>query len=289
MNKLFNNILVPVDFSNASELAIEKAIDIANHFKCNIHLVFAPANRIGKKYGQRSSSNNGSTIDGSTVDRSTVDAEARLSQLQNRYTTQLHPGLLIHSSLRKGNMNRAVIEYTLRHNIDLVIIGKSGGLVRNLISGTYSINEITKHIECPVLTVRKDTASDKWMNIVLPVCSVLPIRKIMFASYLARKYNSRIHLLAMADDENGKSADSNKYLSKAYQLLRDNTNLMIECHMIRGHNIADTTLRFAQKINADLIVINPGQESRLPGFVNKLLDGSLFSNSKIPVMTISAV
>jgi nucleotide-binding universal stress UspA family protein len=279
MNKLFNNILVPIDFSDVSELAIEKAIDIANHFNCHIHLVFAQTNPVGKRSGKFTKSVTGST----------ADAEARLYQLQNRFTYQLQPGLLIHSCLRRGNRSRAVIDYTLRHNIDLVVLGRATGLVSSLINGRYNINEITNRIDCPVLTVRKDTANHKWMNIVLPVCSMLPIRKIMFASYLARKYNSRIHLLSIADDNNENMEGGNQYLYKAYQLLRDNTNLMIECHTIRGHNIADTTLRFAQKINADLIVVNSGSESRLPGFVNKLFDGSLFSESRIPVMGISTV
>ncbi|HTE26690.1 universal stress protein [Flavitalea sp.] len=289
MNKLFNNILVPIDFSEVSELAVEKAIDIANHFKCNIHLVFAETNKIGTQSGQLQKNVNRSG--------SAADAETRLFQLQNKYTYRLHPGQSIHSSVRKGNRNRAVIEYALRYNIDLVIIGRVTGVVRNLIIGRYRINEITKQIECPVLTVRKDAAHDQWinsanhqwMNIVLPVCSMLPIRKIMFASYLARKYNSKIHLLSIAGDEKEEDADHNQYLYKAYQLLRDNTNLMIECHTIRGHNIADSTLRFARKINADLIVVNPGKESRLSGFVNKLFDGSLFTESGIPVLTISAV
>ena len=111
----------------------------------------------------------------------------------------------------------------------------------------------------------------------------------MFASYLAKKYNSKIHLLSIAADERESEADRNQYLYKTYQLLRDNTNLSIECHTIRGHNIADSTLRFARKINADLIVVNPGKESRLSGFVNKLFDGSLFTESRIPVLTISKV
>ncbi|MBC7826233.1 MAG: universal stress protein [Chitinophagaceae bacterium] len=279
MNKLFNNILVPVDFSDVSELAIEKAIDIANHFKCNIHLVVAETNSIGRRKRQFNKS----------INRIAADAEASLYRLQNKFTFRLHPGLSIQSSLRKGTRNRAVIEYTLRHNIDLVIIGRSTGVMTKLMGSSYDTAEITKHIECPVLTVRMNTSNDQWLNIVLPVCSMLPVRKIMFACYLARKYNSKIHLLAIAGDEIETDTERNQYLYKAYQLLRDNTNLVIECHTIRGHNIAESTLRFAQKINADLIVVNTGQESRLSGIVNRIFDGSLFSESKIPVMSVSSV
>jgi K+-sensing histidine kinase KdpD len=111
----------------------------------------------------------------------------------------------------------------------------------------------------------------------------------MFASYLARKYDSTIHLLSITADVLDPDTSKNQYLQKAYQLLRDNTNLSIECHTMRGHNIADSTLRFAEKIKADLIVVNPGEESMLSGFFSKLFRGFLFNESRIPVMTISAV
>jgi nucleotide-binding universal stress UspA family protein len=274
MNKLFNNILVPIDFSDVSELAIEKAIDIGNHFRCNVHLVFVQAQGLLiKQPGQLTRSLQGRP----------ADAEAKLYQLQNKFTYQLHPGLSMHACIRRGNRTRTVVEYALRHHIDLVIIGRT----TNLFPGNYNIREITRRIECPVLSVRRDSPQQGLSNIVLPVCSMLPIRKIMFASYLARKYNSKIHLLAVAGEGEDERADRNQYLHKAYQLLKDNTNLNIECHTMRGHNIAETTLRFAEKIDADLIVVNPGNESKLSGFINKVFDGSLFNESKIPVMTIS--
>jgi nucleotide-binding universal stress UspA family protein len=279
MTKLFNNILVPVDFSDACELAIEKAIDIANHFRCNIHLMFAE--REGLFGGKQ-------TFLTRSLSGDISDPEARLYYLQNKYTYQLDAHLLIHSCVRRGNMNRSVTEYALRHGIDLVIVGKSHSNGFIWFTPTFDVNIITNRLECPVLCVQTFVGNERWNNIVLPVSSVLPIRKIMFASYLARKYNSSIHLLGVTSDDDHKNADDHQYLHKAFQLLRDNTRLNIECHTIRGRNIAEATLRFAQKINADLIVVNPGRESRLSGFLNKVFKGSLFSESRIPVMTISA-
>ncbi|HVK48305.1 MAG TPA: universal stress protein, partial [Pseudobacter sp.] len=66
-----------------------------------------------------------------------------------------------------------------------------------------------------------------------------------------------------------------------------NTNLNIECHTIHGGNIADTTLQYATDINADLIVVNPGKEMLLSGFVNRLFARLLFNESRIPVMTVA--
>ena len=279
MNKLFNNILVPVDFSVASEFAIEKAIDIANHFRCNVHLLTAGNGRVINQAHTSKTNTSGDAAAG----------ETRLLQLKNKYLSQLEPGLSMYTAVRVSSNNRAVTEYIAVQQIDLVILGTRISLLSKIFGTGYNLSHISRRVDCPVLSVRKDAGHERWMNIVLPVCSMLPIRKIMFASYLGRKYNSRIHLLSIAGDEINDNPERNEYLYKAYQLLRDNTRLTIECHTIRGHNIADTTLRFAQKINADLIVVNPGNESRLSGFFNRALNGNIFNESRIPVMTVSAL
>jgi hypothetical protein len=122
-------------------------------------------------------------------------------------------------------------------------------------------------------------------NIVLPVTNVLPLRKIMFATYLARYTNACIHLVAL-NDTGGKELNDQACLFKTYQLLKDNTNLAIECHPVDGYNIADTTLEYAEKVKADLIVIEPGKEATLPGLLNNIFSRFLFSASRIPVMAV---
>jgi hypothetical protein len=109
----------------------------------------------------------------------------------------------------------------------------------------------------------------------------------MFASYLAKQFNSRIHLIAISNKHKKAEPDDTIYLYKAYQLLRDNTNLRIECHTVAGENLADSTLEYAQKVDADLIVVNPGKESLLPGFLNRFFTRFFFNEPGIPVMTIS--
>ncbi len=39
MQKLFNKVLVPVDFSTQSKKAIERAVEIAKLYHCSIHLL----------------------------------------------------------------------------------------------------------------------------------------------------------------------------------------------------------------------------------------------------------
>lgn len=279
MNKLFNNILVPVGFSKDAEGAIDKAIEIANQFHCNLHLLHIEEPGLFSRTHRK-------IYNWAKEDRF-ENSETRLYNLQNKYTYKLNPGLLIQASLRIGDTEKNIAEYTIKHEIDLVVIGKLSFYSRLNFMRTLNINRLSRKIDCPVITVKTKPSSEKWSNIVLPVNAILPIRKIMFASYLAKKFNSRIHLIAISNKHKKAETDDTIYLYKAYQLLRDNTNLRIECHTVTGENLADSTLEYAQKVDADLIVVNPGKESLLPGFLNRFFTGFFFNEPGIPVMTVS--
>lgn len=280
MNKLFNNILVSVDFSKESEEAIKEAIEIANRFQCNIHLLHVVAPRLFSIQKRKPDS---------WKNESSVDThEAKLYALHNRYTYQLDAGLVMQASLRNGDVETSIVEFTMKNQIDLIVIGKAKFFSLLRMVKPLNITRLSKKVNCPVFTVQPKTKKKNWNNIVLPVNADLPIRKIMFASYLAKKFNSRIHLIAMKHNAQS-GPDATVYMYKAYQLLKDNTNLRIECHTVQGENLAESTLRYAQKVDAGLIVVNPGKESFVSGFLNRFFAAFFFNDKGIPVMTVSPI
>lgn len=277
MQKLFTNVLVPVDLGRQSVSAIRKAITIANQFQCNIHLLYVEKAILPPEKQLLQVLSEGE-ID---------DTEKELWQLKERYTNRLEIGLQFHTAIRKGNKEQQIVEYALLHQIDLIIVGKPTRVLAANLFRSVNINRLSRKAGCPVLTVKTAATFDSIRNIVLPVDAHLPIRKIMFASYLARHYNARIHLIALSEPYPRAKVEDMVYLYKSYQLLRDNTNLNIECHTVPGGNIADTTLEYARQIDADLIVVNPGKELLLSGFINRLFARFIFNESRIPVMTVA--
>ncbi|HYC29347.1 MAG TPA: hypothetical protein VEB42_11030, partial [Chitinophagaceae bacterium] len=95
-----------------------------------------------------------------------------------------------------------------------------------------------------------------------------------------------IHLISLSTN-NAAAQKRYVYLEKAYQLLRENTNLPIRCKMVVGENIADTTLEYARNVEADLILVKAGDESLLSGPMNRLFSKFLFNRSTIPVITVA--
>jgi hypothetical protein len=63
--------------------------------------------------------------------------------------------------------------------------------------------------------------------------------------------------------------------------------LNIQCAFQDDPDTAAGTLAYARDIHADLIVVNPGKESRLKGWWNRLQGKYLCRESDIPVLTVS--
>jgi nucleotide-binding universal stress UspA family protein len=270
MEKLLKQLLVVVDFSDKSRQVLDSIIPMANELKCDIHLLYIVQPSVLPF-----------TINSHQIIAVKSDqiawATSRMMALQGEYIPLMDKGRFIYSHVAEGGMERTIRTFTMKHEIDLAILTYRRRFAWSKWLNRININRLTKKIQCPILNIPESTSIHHIRNIVLPVTNVLPLRKIMFASYLAQYHDARIHLVALKD---------NSYLYKSYQLLRDNTDLAIECHPVSGENIANTTLQYAESVKADLIVVQPGKEAELPGILNSIFSRFLFSASRIPVMAV---
>jgi nucleotide-binding universal stress UspA family protein len=276
MKKLFSNILVPVDVNTPCEFVIREAIELARPFECNVHLLFMLPGP-GHKY-----------TNPLAWFKNEEDINQRILKLYSGYIMHLPPPLRLYTSVEKGRQETIITNYAIKNHIDLVVLGKTHPLIATGWFMHSGINRLSKKTGCPVLTLQSRANLDSVRNIVMPVSpSFLPIRKLMFATYLAKKYNSRLHLVTLSGSHSHPDTDGNAYLLKAYRLIRDNTEVPVECKTLPGENIATITLQYAKDVKADLIVINPGKESLLSGFINRIFSRFLFNESRIPVMTVA--
>jgi nucleotide-binding universal stress UspA family protein len=275
MQKLINHILAPIGAGRRSALVAEKAVRMANHFQSSLHLLYAENTALVPFLGAPDENQRGNT-------------RYKLSELEQRLRPLLEPGLPFHISSVRGDVERKISEYAIRHFIDVMVLGNTGNSLPGNLFGSLSINRLARRTKSAILTVNDGPVLEKVQNIVLPIEAHLPMRKVMLASYVARKFNARIHLIGLTRRNPLSSVNDALYLYKTFQLLRDNTNLAVEYHILPGENIADKTLEYARSIGADLIVVNPGKELLLSGFINKVFARFIFNESAIPVMTINA-
>ncbi|MGC4038138.1 MAG: universal stress protein [Chitinophagaceae bacterium] len=275
-NNLYN-IMVPVDFSGKNKWAIAKAIELANTFHCNIHFVhvlhkpvipFIPIDKTDF-----------------TPYESTADlhlCRKKLEMLKASYSNQLCGNGKIEISVMQGTPGKRYSNYIRQYEMDLVITGLSKfNLIQRIIS-SISISRLVRKTNIPVLAVRSSGLISHFKKIVLPLHKDVPLRSIKMATMLGRHFKSTVYLVSLRNNEPGQP----NLLSNALEVIQSLSTIPVQSILLEGQNLAKSTLDFSKKINADLIMVNPVKEFRLPGLWNRITNKILSYGSKIPVMTM---
>ncbi|HVZ57054.1 MAG TPA: universal stress protein [Chitinophagaceae bacterium] len=277
-NKLYN-ILVPVTFSARDKWAIAKAIELANNLHCNMHLVHVLHRPLLPLM----------PLDRSAVTpyESSSDRHAcrmRLERLKAWYSSQLCGEGRIEYSLLEGHPHARLTRYIRQYDIDLVVIGLSKFNLLQRIISSVSISRLARKTQVPVLAVRSSGLVCHFKKIVLPLHEDLPLRSIKLATSLARSFKSTVYLLSLRRPEDANHPRD--ILDHALEVIQSLSTIPVQCIFLEGKNLAKSTLEFSRKINADLILVNPVKEFRLPGFWNRLTNKLLSYASRIPVITL---
>ncbi len=279
MQKLFTKILVPVNFNRNTGLALDKAIQLANYFDCDIHLIHVqtPTATFPFLY-------NGS-FPGSRIRESGKKYESQLKELEDWCKVKLQDGLLITSSIVMGNWQSVLKQTIIAEHIDLVIVPRNRIKFSTALIQQIDLNRLSQQSQCPVLTVTRSFNVNHLQNIVVPINDFLPVRKLSIATYMCRLARGSIHMLGSGGNSYG--GRERRCLKKAYQLLSDYGHIKIHCSLPENYYNPAGILAYARNVKADLIVVNTGKESLLKGWWNRLRGKYLYNESDIPVLTIA--
>ncbi|MBL7742240.1 MAG: universal stress protein, partial [Chitinophagaceae bacterium] len=244
-NKLYN-ILVPVDFTGRNKWAIAKAIELSNSFHCNVHLVFVKSSRYSFF----------------EMNISTENSLKKMEELKDTYRRQVCGEGKLEISVLSGNKQRQLATYIRQYEMDLVITGPSRFNVLHRIASSVSISRLARKTNIPVLGVRPGGLVCHFKKIVLPIAGEIPMQQIRLAALLGRAFKSTVYFVSLrkhADDKNANIID------KALEVVQSISVIPVQCFLLEGQNLAKSTLEFSKKINADLIMVNPIKDFRLPG------------------------
>jgi len=267
-NKLYN-ILVPVDFTAKNKWAIAKALELSNTFHCNVHLVYV----------------NGKNNSSTGVNKSQDLIFRKLDHLKSLYKHQLCGDGTLEISVLNGNMQQQLTNYIRQYEMDIVVVGLSKFNLLDRIASSVSISKLAKKTQVPVLGVRASGLVCHYKKIVLPVSGELPMRQIRLAALLGRAFKSTVYFVSLRKHVDGKNQN---VIDMALELVQSISTIPVQCFLLEGQNLAQSTLEFSKKINADLIMVNPVKDFRLPGLWNRITNKLLSYGSKIPVVTVAA-
>ena len=276
-------ILIPIDFSQTSLLAIEHAAFTAQLFKAEIVLL-----HVVEKYWE-----NFSVITPELVVEVPNDfmesIEKRLEEIASNIRTK--NGVKSTCITTSGNIFSEIMNVSNEQKIDLIVMGTHGtsGIAEFFVgSNTYKV--VTKSI-CPVLSVQSNATQLGYKNILLPIDDSAHSRqKVNHAIVLAKHYASKLHVLGLGDKDYDNS-ELTKFDLKLNQIQEyiQKCGLICDKTIVNGTNQAKTTLEFANNSNTDLIVIMTDQEENITGRLMGTYAQQIINHSKIPVLSVHPV
>jgi len=272
-------ILIPIDFSETSMLAIEHAGFTAQLFKAELVLL-----HVVEKHWEQFS---------------IVAPELRVSppsDLMNAIEKKLGEvattirskyGVKSTTVLTTGNIFNEILSISKEQSVDLVVMGTHGisGFVEFFI-GSNTFKMVTQS-DCPIISVQVHSNRLGFKEILLPIDDSAHSRqKVNHAIVLAKHFASKIHILGLADSDD--ETERKKFEIKLDQIEEyiKKCDLPYSRKTVDGTNQAKTSYDYAKSINADLIVIMTDQDENITGRLMGTYAQQIINHSKIPVLTI---
>lgn len=262
-------IIVGIDFSNGSLTALRLACDIANRVHANVRMIW-----VKKKF---------------------ADEEAARKQLQclaDEYSKKLK-NTNIDYVLREGKVFVAISALVREDGADLVVIGThgEGGFEEKFAGGnTY---KIAVDSPAPVLMVRENFNFDKPLErLVMPIDSSASTRqKVPWTIAFAKMFpDCKIHVLGIFSTKiKSIRFEVQRYVQSVEKLLKkDEMPYVVD--FVENENLTIGAIEYAQKTDADLIVIMSEQEKTLSNmFFFGPFAQQMINQSPVPVLVIQPV
>lgn len=212
--------------------------------------------------------------------------KAQLRQLTEENSKKYNVPISYHIS--KGSIFRAIAEFANDKEASLVVMGTHGMKGMQKLTGSWALKVIVKS-KIPFIVIQDPPADqERYHNIVFPVDFRGENKeKIKMAIFMGKFFESKIHMLVVVNTDKNLLKKTNINLNFAIKYLIQN-NIDYEIHEVPRGNFAEQTIDFAQKINADLILIVTTKNITFADYVVGASEQYIIANSsRIPVCCVN--
>lgn len=267
MEKDRNTILVTWDYTELSEFALMHALRIARMAENNVRIIHIIEPHAAKK----------------TYNKVEERFRKTVEELQEKYSFPLETVILI------GKIFTEISRYASDSDANMVIMGTHGIKGVQKITGSWALRVIAGSTIPFIVVQDKPHTEDRFRSIVFPIDFKSENKeKLQWAIYLGKYFGSKVYLFKPPVSDKGLQKKVNINLNFSAKFLIQN-NLEYEIHTaLKSSKFAQETLDFAQKINADLILITTTKHMNFADLMFGAQEQYIIANSsKIPVMCVN--
>jgi len=261
-----NLIVVPWDFTHVAAYALAHAVKISRMVGNEISLLHIVSSGISQK--------------------ALTEARALLQKAVDENSKKYN--VTLSWQISKGSIFNAIAEFANEKEASLVVMGTHGMKGMQKLPGSWALKVMVKS-KTPFIVVQ-DSPSDqgRYHNIVFPIDFRSENKeKMKMAIFMGKYFDSKIHMFVAGTTDRGLAKKTKINLNFAVKYLIQN-NIEYEIHEIPKKNFPQQTLDFAQKINADLILIVTTKNITFADYTFGASEQYIIANSsKIPVICVN--
>lgn len=263
-NKL---IIIPWDFSKVAENALMHGIKIAKIVNNDIRLLHI----INKEKKQEEKD----------------EVKQKLDKVAEKILSE--HSINTSSVILEGNIFSTISKYASDEEANLVIMGTHGIKGMQKFTGSWALKVIVGS-KVPFIVVRdKPHHQDKIRSIIFPIDFRSENKeKVSMAIYMGKYFDSKVLILKDPVTDKALARRINTNLNFAIKYLIQN-NIEYDIHTVeKKGNFAKETLKFAEKNEADLILIMTTKHINFSDYMLGASEQYIIANSsKIPVMCVN--
>ena len=275
-----NQILVPVDFSEQSLIALDQSYNLAREIKAEITLLYVieEVGMLAKFFSKQQNEEMRQSIE-ENLRKLAADVEKKRK-------------IPVNTLVAKGAVYEKIVEVSEMIKATLIIMGCNGsaGIKRKFI-GANSLR-VVRESRVPVITIKGKHHRDGCRNIVLPLDLTKETReKVTKAIELAHLYNGaviRVVSVLFTTDE----FIVNRLTRQLGQVKEQIEKAGVECtaEIVKGikgeETLAQNIIEYAHRVEGDLLMIMTQQEVEFTQYFIGSAAQEIINTSDIPVLSI---
>lgn len=253
-------ILIPVDFTEQSLFAIKQSYNLAKYTNSRIVILHVYSKTGEEKYEE-------------------------LKKLVKE--TEVESGAPCEFMNVKGNVYKETLRVAEEINATVLMVGLESHISAKNILGE-SASKMVREAKCPVISIRGREYRDGCENILLPLdLSKESREKVDVAIQFAHYFGASIRILGVFSLSD--SGYENQLLAYSHQVKQYIKSKGISCtnKSLASDSIAETVVEYANKIEADLIIIMNKPTLSVKEFFSGTEAQKVVDISNLPVMTIN--
>ncbi|MFL5772573.1 MAG: universal stress protein [Flavisolibacter sp.] len=263
LQSTFQTILVPVDFSINTDVAVKKTLEIIDTNSSTVHLLHVVKSGLTQEF--------------------LLNIEKKLNEWRSTIEESF-PGISVFCEIERSlHVQHCIHQTAKRIHADLVVIGKRSSHTWLPLWSSVQPMKIPEITGIPVLSVKPGALHNRIRTVVVPIADEMPRNKMAALEVLCKRQNLHVHLITFNNNQD--CSGSTSALLKVFKWLKSTMKCQVEYSLLQGYCSARSILEYAETVKADILLVNPDSETKI-GWLNRQLPDVLANTSKMQVLAI---